>query len=104
MAEEDRRGVAMDDEALERRARAHVRALRGFYVHVAMYVAVNLGLLAVNLLSSPDRLWFYWPLLGWGIGLVAHALRVFTVPGFDGDWEERKVAEYKDRERTRGHR
>ncbi|MEQ8344604.1 MAG: 2TM domain-containing protein [Sneathiellaceae bacterium] len=101
---DDSKGVPADDEQLELRARKHVAALRGFYVHAAMYLAVNLGLLCINLLSSPDRLWFYWPLLGWGVGLAAHALRVFAVPGFDSDWEERKVAEYKNRERNRDHR
>ena len=33
---------------------------------------VNGGLLAINLLSSPGHWWFYWPMLGWGIGLAAH--------------------------------
>jgi len=44
----------------------------GFKIHFAAYVAVNLILLAVNLLTTPHVLWFYWPLLGWGIGVVAH--------------------------------
>jgi hypothetical protein len=34
-----------------RRARAHVRAVKGFYAHVASYVLVNLGLLLINLLT-----------------------------------------------------
>jgi hypothetical protein len=44
----------------------------GFKIHFAAFVAVNLLLLAVNLLTTPHLLWFYWPLLGWGIGIVAH--------------------------------
>ena len=91
-----------DDEAeMERQAREHVSALRGFYRHLAAYVAVNLLLLAINLVTAPDKLWFYWPLLGWGIGLSAHAIRTFAMPSFDRDWEERKVAEYKERARAR---
>lgn len=89
------------EEELERQARAHVGALRGFYGHAAVYVAVNLLLLAINLIASPDQLWFYWPLLGWSIGLGAHAVRVFALGRVDRDWEERKVAEYKRRERAR---
>jgi hypothetical protein len=44
---------------------------RGFRNHLIVYVAVNLLLLVVNLLTTPGRLWFVWPLVGWGIGLVA---------------------------------
>jgi len=33
-------------------------------------------LIAVNLIFTPDKLWFYWPLLGWGIGILAHGLAV----------------------------
>lgn len=90
-----------EEAELERRARAHVAALRGFYSHAAIFVAVNLLLLAVNLVSSPDELWFYWPLLGWGIGLAVHALRVFGLARVDRAWEERKIAEFKERERAR---
>jgi hypothetical protein len=44
----------------------------GFKIHFVTYALVNLLLLAVNLLTTPNQLWFYWPLLGWGIGIVAH--------------------------------
>jgi hypothetical protein len=49
----------------------------GFRYHFIAYVAVNLLLLAVNLLTTPSHLWFYWPLLGWGIGIVAHGAGVY---------------------------
>ena len=48
----------------------------GFFFHFSSYVLVNLILIAVNLIFTPDRLWFYWPLLGWGIGILAHGLAV----------------------------
>ena len=48
----------------------------GFFFHFSAYVLVNLILIAVNLLLTPDKLWFYWPLLGWGIGILAHGLAV----------------------------
>jgi len=51
-----------------------------FYIHLAAYVIVNLVLLAVNLATSPGNLWFVWPLLGWGIGILAHGLVAFTLP------------------------
>ena len=48
----------------------------GFFFHFSAYVLVNLILIAVNLLLTPDKLWFYWPLLGWGIGILAHGLAI----------------------------
>jgi hypothetical protein len=82
------------------RARARVQALKGFYVHAAVFLVVNAGLFGINVLVGGPW-WFYWPLIGWGIGLGVHALAVF---GFGGggplgrDWEERKVREMLDRE------
>ncbi len=66
------------------RAKKKVEARIGFYKHLISYVLVNLFLLAVNLITSPGALWFYWPLLGWGIALASHGLRVFVFSGEDG--------------------
>ena len=38
---------------------------------------VNAGLTIMNLVRNPTRLWFYWPLIGWGAGLVLHAWIVY---------------------------
>lgn len=46
----------------------------GFLFHFSTYVLVNAILIAVNLIFTPGKLWFIWPLLGWGIGLLAHGL------------------------------
>jgi hypothetical protein len=79
-------------------ARRHARALRGFYSHALVYVLVNAGLAVVNLLTTPERIWFGFPMLGWGIGLLAHGLSVFAFRGWFGpQWEERKIREYLDR-------
>lgn len=46
----------------------------GFFFHFSAYVLVNAILIAVNLILTPQTLWFFWPLLGWGIGILAHGL------------------------------
>lgn len=48
-----------------------------FYHHLIAYLVVNAGLCALDVLTGTDHLWFYWVLGGWGIGIVAHAYRVF---------------------------
>jgi hypothetical protein len=54
---------------------------RGFRFHLILYVAVNLLLIVLNLTLSPNKLWFYWPLLGWGIGIIAHGFSVYRQGG-----------------------
>lgn len=62
-------------------ARQRVNARIGFYKHVLIYLLVNIPLLVIDLVGSPDRLWFYWPLMGWGVALCVHGLRVFLFSG-----------------------
>lgn len=78
----------------ERDARRQVGKLRGFYTHLLVFALVNTGLLAINLITSPGRFWFFWPLLGWGIWLALHAVGTFSRGRWLGtDWEERKLRE-----------
>jgi len=49
----------------------------GFKIHFAAYVLVNLLLIAINLLTTPNTLRFYWPLIGWGIGIIAHGAAIY---------------------------
>jgi two-component system LytT family sensor kinase len=85
------------------RARARVQQLRGLYVHAGMFLLVNVYLLLVNLVTNAQSLWFYWPLLTWGIVLAAHA---FIVLGAGGAaltaWEGRKIRELMQREEESG--
>lgn len=79
-------------------ARRHARDLRSFHTHLLVYLAVNAGLIILNLLGTPTRLWWGWVTLGWGVGLLAHAVSVFALGGWLGPkWEERKIREYLDR-------
>lgn len=70
----------MNDEQLEKLARKRVEERIGFLSHVAMYVLVNTGLVITWRLTDSSHPWFIWPLLGWGAGIVAHALMYFWGP------------------------
>jgi hypothetical protein len=91
----------MDEQTEYQRTVERVRALRGFYVHLMVYVTVILGLVAIDWLTGPPGLtWSYYPLVGWGVALAIHALTVFVAEGLFGpDWEERKVEELMRRKR-----
>jgi len=80
-------------------ARKRVNEIKGFYGNLVSYVVVNVFLLILNLVTSPDHLWFYWPLLGWGIGVAIHGMKVFNYMPFLGiDWEEQKIKEFMEEE------
>ncbi len=87
------------DQQRYQRARKRVQDLKGFYTHATVYILVNIGLFVINVLTGGGW-WFYWPLIGWGIGLGIHALAVFGLGGrFLGqDWEERKTRELMDKD------
>ena len=53
------------------------------------------------MLSTPDALWFYWPLFGWGIGILIHGLTVFVFEGrFGREWEEKKIKEIMEKDKN----
>ena len=82
------------------RAKKQVEEIRGFYGNLVAYIAVNLFLLYINLKYSPEYLWFFWPMLGWGFGLLFHAMKAFNYTPFLGkNWEERKLKEFMDQEK-----
>ncbi|MBC8526770.1 MAG: 2TM domain-containing protein [Candidatus Cloacimonetes bacterium] len=92
----------MNENEIYKDAKKRVAEIRGFYGHVFVYVIVNLGLFIINILATPHHLWFYWPLLGWGIGLFAHGFSIFGLHGIFGkDWEERKIKEMMNKEKNK---
>jgi len=72
-------------------AKKQVEEIKGFYGNLISYIVVNIGLVIVNLMTSPKHLWFYWPLLWWGMGVVFHGFRVFkNMPFVTKDWEKKR--------------
>ena len=80
---------ARAEEAL---AFAHIRRVKGFYIHLAQFAAVLCVLAVINFWTSPRYLWVGWVALGWGTGVLFHGLRVFDkIPFLNGEWERRQV-------------
>lgn len=78
-----------EDPAYER-AQKRVKELKSFYGNLISYCIIIPFLIILNLITSPRNIWFYWPMLGWGIGLVAHGMSVFAI---GKGWEEKKIRE-----------
>ena len=71
----------METQEAYRRAQKRVAAKIGFYIHFAIYLIVSIALTSINLGSSSEYLWFKWPVMGWGIGILFHALSVYVFYG-----------------------
>lgn len=73
---------------------------KGFLIHLVVYVLVNAMLIATNLRYSPEDIWFFYPLLGWGIGITAHYLD--AVRWVESELNKKEAeAEYRARESKR---
>lgn len=82
----------------EQLALAHVRRLKGFYIHLTQYVLVIAVLAVVNGVTRPSYWWVVWPALGWGVFLATHALATFgKLPFFSAAWEKRQVEKHLGR-------
>ena len=98
----DREQPADPMSALEQEVREEVEEIKGFYIHAGVFVLVNIFLIVLNFITSPEYFWAIWPLLGWGVGLGSHAVAVFGLFGIGSQaWEEQKVRE-KMLQRQRG--
>jgi hypothetical protein len=65
----------MDTELQRReRARKRVKDRRDFFTHLTTYVVVNTAVVLIWAITGQGYFWPAWVLLGWGVGLVLHAL------------------------------
>lgn len=83
------------------RAKERVAELKKFYSGIISYVLVIAMLSAINYyVDNWEYPWFLWPALGWGIGIVFQAAKLFgRNPFLSKNWEERKIKEYMDKDR-----
>jgi len=83
-------------ESQYREARKRVKKKKDFYEHLTTFVVMSVFFFLLNMVTAPGNWWFYWPILGWGFGVVFHYLDTFGVPGvgtLSKEWEERAIEE-----------
>ena len=82
-----------NDEEIKNIARRRVEAKKGFFVHLSMYIIINVFLFLIwfFVAGGPGTYpWFLWVLFGWGIGVVANAVAIFVTPQ-GGSWEQKEM-------------
>ncbi|WP_296149719.1 2TM domain-containing protein [uncultured Flavobacterium sp.] len=83
------------------KAQKRVEDIKGFYGNLTIYIVVITGLAILNITTSAQHLWFLYPAIGWGIGVLFHGMSVFNIIPFLGkDWEERKINELMQKDKS----
>ena len=82
------------------KAKKKVKEIKAFYIHLAVFLINTPIIIAVNLIFSPSFHWFWFSVLGWGLGLGIHGLVVFSDKFFGKDWEEKKIKELMNNTKT----
>ncbi|MEO6347779.1 MAG: 2TM domain-containing protein [Aquaticitalea sp.] len=77
------------------KAKKRVEEIKGFYGNIISYCLVIPFLIFINYQSSTSFQWFWFPMLGWGMGIIFHAFGVF---GYGKSWEDRKIREIMEQE------
>lgn len=94
------------EEIRYKEAQKEVKKIKGFYTHAIVYVVVNIFIVYVNISNLDEgETYFQWKnfttAIFWGLGLLAHGLSVFLPTIVLGkDWEERKIREFMENERS----
>ncbi len=92
----DRTMVLLSEDEIERIARRRAGAKLGWTIHAAVFVLVNLFLLALSRYGFGHRPWSVFPVLGWGLGLALHGISVFLL-GQGTPFRERLLARERER-------
>lgn len=88
-----------DGDKAYKKAKKRVEEIKGFYSNLISYCIVIPFLIFINLTTNSRNHWFWFPLLGWGIGVATHAFQVF---GVGESWKEKKIREIMNKNRDNG--
>lgn len=77
------------DYDIYKKAKKRVKDKRRFYTHVITWAIMSVFFILLNM-ATTNYPWSIFPILGWGIGLAFHGIKVFSTV-YGDDWEEREI-------------
>lgn len=103
--------VINDNNNKKKRAKKRVDELKGFYMHLTIYIVVNTFISAIKIVHSLGdgasfseaffnfgifAVWFFW-----GIGVFFHGVKVFSYnPILGKDWEQKQIQKFMDKDKN----
>ena len=96
----------MESDEKRKRARKRVEEIKGFYIHLTVYIVIN-TFIVLNIMvhsHAEGEPVLQWPTLitpfFWGIGLAFHAFHVFGFGSLFGKkWEDRMIRKFMEEDR-----
>lgn len=90
------------EQEIRRKAEERVERRISFFMHLLIYVVINLGLFLIWFFTSNHGKgfgWFIIPLAGWGVGLLAHFLDVFVFYGIRERMVDKEMHKIRERKK-----
>lgn len=84
----------MDEHNLLIKAEKRVKAKKGFYWHLSVYLGIAVFFFTLNMAVNPEKLFFFFPLIPWGFAILMHYIGVFGIPGtkiLSEEWEKEQL-------------
>lgn len=90
------------EDEIYQKAKKRVEEIKGFYAHLCVYLVINILIVIIWLVTSLGFFaWFIFPVGGWGVVVILHALFVFVF-NKDARWEKNAVEKEADKIRKMG--
>ena len=79
-----------------KKAKERVTELKSFYIMIVGYVLLVPFLYFLNIKTSPDYHWFWFPTVCCTISILGYSIYLFA----GRNWEERKIQELMEKQKT----
>ena len=79
---------------IREKARKKVRSIKRLYIHCALLAIMSVFFFALNVLTDPFFMWFFFPILPWAAIVAFHYVLVKGIPGsniLSKEWEEEEL-------------
>lgn len=70
-------------------AKARMKEIKAFYIMLCGIVILVPYLIYINMQTTPDLQWFWFPVIGFGISILGYSIYLFT----GKNWEDKKIKE-----------
>lgn len=99
-----------DENDKRKRAKKKVAEIKGFYIHLFVFIVINLFITVKNVIGSLQDGKTFWEAFWdfgnfvvwilWGTGLLTHAIYALDYnPFFSKEWEERQIKKYMEEDK-----
>lgn len=88
----------MNDQEKLKKAKKRVQEKLAFIQHCVIYVFCIIMFVILNYTITPHYTWWYWPALGWGIGIVSHFLSITKLytKKIEKEWIQKELKRMDD--------